>query len=234
MPISEPNDCCIVKCDFAVSRYVSWFGGRGQDLPDVQFVDAMQRRRLSTLAKVGLGVMHACAAGFEGYSVVFASRHGELSRTTGLLEQLAAGEQVSPIGFSLAVLNAIPGVYSIASHNLQPSSAVSAGERTFEFGLLEAVLQAKSSLAPVLYVYADEPVPAVYSSLSDGEVLQAIAMMIHADSVPGGVGVVVQSESSEGGASVGSQSELFDLAWMRQQPGRWVGGHGQVWSWTFQ
>lgn len=234
MPISEPNDCCVVPCDFVVSRYVSWFEGRNQPLPDIQFVDAMQRRRLSTLAKVGLGVMHACATGLEGYSVVFASRHGEISRTTGLLEQLAAGEQVSPIGFSLAVLNAIPGVYSIALNHRQPSSAVSAGARTFELGLLEAVMQAKSSLAPVLYVYADEPVPAVYASSMDGGGLQAIAMMIHAESVPGGVDVVVQCEGSEEASSTRSQSELFDLAWMSQQSGRWVGEQGQVWSWIFQ
>lgn len=232
MPISD--DSCSISLDFSVSRYMSWFEGTDQHLPDIQFVDSMQRRRLSMLAKVSLGVMHACAGGLDTYSVVFASQHGELVRTTGLLEQLVAGEQVSPMGFSLAVLNAIPGVYSIALGKPLPCSAVSAGERTFELGLLEAVMQAKSSLGPVLYVYADEPVPAVYGPLFCGGGLHAVAMMVHGQHVPNGVEVSSTGGHASSGLSEVSQFVMFDQAWRTKQAGQWVGQRGQSWSWGFR
>jgi len=123
----------------------------------------MLRRRLSSLAKMVLHVAQECACGIPDVRIVFASRHGELVRTTTMLEGLAAKEDLSPTLFSMSVLNASVGLFSILQKNTAPATAISAGCASFGYGLLEASLQlADKPELPVLLVYADEPVPSVY------------------------------------------------------------------------
>lgn len=168
-----------------VSNWSAWGDvtdttGDAPALPNPSFIDAIQRRRLSPLAKISLHVMQECAQNLDDFQVVYASRHGELARTTELLQQLAQSDAVSPMGFSLAVLNATAGVYSIARGNRAPCSAVSAGDDTLAMGWLEAALQARKAARPVLFVYADAPVPDVYGVHPPGA-LSALAMLLHAD-----------------------------------------------------
>ena len=132
-------------------------------LPDVRFVEPMLRRRLSPLAKMMLRVAYDCARDVPEMRIVYASRHGELARTTTMLNSLAAKEELSPTLFSMSVLNASAGLFSILQKNTAPSTAISAGRASFGYGLLEACLQlAQQPAQPVLFVYADEPAPAVY------------------------------------------------------------------------
>lgn len=133
--------------------------------PDVGFVEPMLRRRLSSLAKMSLGVAYACARDVPDLRIVYASRHGELTRTTTMLESLADGEDLSPTLFSMSVLNASAGLFSILRKNTAPATAISAGSASFGYGLLEACLQlAENPGQAVLYVYADEPAPMVYGA----------------------------------------------------------------------
>jgi len=44
--------------------------------------------------------------------MVFASRHGEADRTLAILQDLAAGAEVSPTLFSMSVHNSVPGLWS--------------------------------------------------------------------------------------------------------------------------
>lgn len=125
----------------------------------------MLRRRLSSLARAVLHVAHDCAQDVTDARIVFASRHGELARTTRMLESLATGEELSPTLFSMSVLNASAGLFSILQKNTAPSTAISAGSASFGHGLLEACLQlAEEPDLPVLYLYADEPAPADYEA----------------------------------------------------------------------
>ena len=57
--------------------------------PDVAFLPAMQRRRLSRLARMAFAVATPLAAGLPPMPLVFASRHGDTSRTFAILNDLA-------------------------------------------------------------------------------------------------------------------------------------------------
>jgi hypothetical protein len=222
-----------------VSRVAHWSAENKPDLeaklaiPEIPFVDAMQRRRLSPLAKASLAVMSEAAEGAECYQTVYASRHGEIERTTSLLNQLALGETVSPMGFSLAVLNATAGVYSISKEQRSPCTAVSAGSNTFAMGWLEAAMQAGSTRRPVLFAYADAPPPAVYGDEAQtAGALHAIAMLMHAQAGDGRVGLQCDWTQAPGDISDAPQSSAFVQGWTHRQDGSWSDGY-QCWSWRF-
>ena len=66
-----------------VNRWSVWQQDEdGKNLPDIAFVDASLRRRLSLFARMALKVAHDCAGDRIGVRIVFASRHGDLGRTT--------------------------------------------------------------------------------------------------------------------------------------------------------
>ena len=58
--------------------------------PDVSFLPAMQRRRLSRLARMAFSVGWPLAEGRQDLPLVFVSRHGETPRTVDILSDLAA------------------------------------------------------------------------------------------------------------------------------------------------
>jgi len=131
--------------------------------PDVAFVEPLVRRRLSRLAR---GCFH-CArrlAPPAEVRVVFASQHGEAERTLGILQELAAGSEISPAHFSMSVHNAVPGLWSILTGDHAGASAVAAGPETFALGLVEALaaLAAEPAL-PVLYLYGDDRLPELWA-----------------------------------------------------------------------
>ncbi|CAH2790098.1 MAG: 3-oxoacyl-[ACP] synthase [uncultured Paraburkholderia sp.] len=161
-----------------VARWSSWPAAASAAPPDIGFIEPIVRRRLSTLSKVALKVAHDCVAQDE-VRVVFASRHGELRRTTDILRSISAGVPVSPTAFSLSVLNAMTGIFGIARGDRSAASAISAGPQTLGYGLLEAYAQyAAQPSSPVLLVYADEPADPVYGTIEDEVQGGALAVLI--------------------------------------------------------
>lgn len=143
------------------------------------------RRRLSTLSRVALKVAHDCVAR-DAVRVVFASRHGELRRTTDILRAISAGEPVSPTAFSLSVLNAMTGVFGIARGDRSAASAISAGAETLGYALLEAHAQyATQPDSPTLLVYADEPADPAYGTIEDEVQGGAIALLLDSETATG-------------------------------------------------
>ena len=128
----------------------------------LDFIPAMLRRRCSSFSKVTLAVAHAALrGGSDQFAIptVFASTHGESLVTAGLLEELARDQQLSPMGFSLSVHNAASGLFSIATGNTAPSSAISAGPDCLMMGILEALTVMSQQDAPqVLVVCSDDVV----------------------------------------------------------------------------
>ena len=176
---SENSDA--IRWVAPILRWSIWVNEEANDvLPDVSFVESTLRRRLSSLAKISLKVAHDCADDLQHVHLVYASRHGDLNRTTQMLVDLAEDQPLSPTTFSMSVLNAFAGVYSIARQIQLPSTSISAGELSFGFGLLEACLQlASKPETPVLFVYADEPAPAIYRVLpSENFQPHAIAILL--------------------------------------------------------
>jgi len=167
---------------------VRWFAygelpGVAQRSVDVSFIEPLVRRRVSNLGRMGLHVANECLQGTGHVRFVYASRHGELRRTTAILEAIARGEDVSPTAFSLSVLNATAGLYSIARTDPSPATAVASGAESFGYGLLEAVAQlAQHPQDQVLFVYADEPAPAPYDRFLPGDPpAHAVAVLLRSD-----------------------------------------------------
>ncbi|WP_454872510.1 beta-ketoacyl synthase chain length factor [Paraburkholderia xenovorans] len=166
-----------------VARWSSW-PAAASAAPDIGFVEPIVRRRLSTLSRVALKVAHDCVAR-DAARVVFASRHGELRRTTEILRAISAGEPVSPTAFSLSVLNAMTGVFGIARGDRSAASAISAGAETLGYALLEAHAQyATQPDSPLLLVYADEPADAAYGTIEDEVPGGAIAILLDSETAP--------------------------------------------------
>jgi hypothetical protein len=196
---------------------------------DVGFVEPLLRRRLSSLARMTLRVAYDCARDIPDVRFVYASRHGELTRTTKMLEDIAEKEILSPAVFSMSVLNASAGLFSMLRNDVSPASAISAGCSSFGYGLLEACLQlASNPEQSVLFVYADEPAPTVYGDVDgNGSAAHAIGLLLQS-SAPLRLGGSIFRE--EAVASTEVQSRAF-LRCLKQGRADWHDA-GKTWRWT--
>ena len=216
-----------------VARWSFWESVPGENgvspSPDVGFVEPMLRRRLSFLARMTLRVAHDCAHDVPNTRFVFASRHGELARTTTMLESIADREVLSPMVFSMSVLNASTGLFSMLENNVAPTSAISAGESSFGYGLQEACLQwAEQPEVPVLYVYADEPAPAVYGLKEQpGSTSHAVGLLLQASSAHS----VDWQVSDQGQASSAEAQSRTFLRCLADGASEWH-GDGKTWRWA--
>lgn len=155
--------------------------------PALADVPAMTRRRLSRMTKIAFDVALAATAkaGIEKdqpVDSIFTSRHGDLHKTLGLLQQLAANEELSPSQFALSVHNAISGQYSIFCQNQASSNAIAAGPDSLHYALLEAAARfaTEPELCYLMVVYADEPVPEPYqAACPDPSKTIGLALLLH-------------------------------------------------------
>ena len=198
----------------------------------------MVRRRLSTLSRIALKVAHDCAAERPNVRIVFASRHGELRRTTDILRNISAGEPVSPTAFSLSVLNAMTGVFGISRGDRTAASALSAGAETLGYALLEAHAQYSTDTStPVLLVYADEPADPGYGTIE--EEVQGGAVAILLDEAAAGrlscsrTAVADGKAPPEGaGTLFATQSQAVHHCLDTHAAAQWRGEYA-VWEWSW-
>jgi len=135
--------------------------------PDVSFLPAMQRRRLSRLARMAFSVGWPLADGRENLPLVFVSRHGETPRTFEILSDLANEQPLSPTQFSLSVHNAIIGLWSIMRGETSEMTALAAAGDGLEHGMLEAATLLNEGASAVLLVITEEQPPEAYSTWID-------------------------------------------------------------------
>jgi len=137
--------------------------------PKLDWLKPMQRRRLSTFAKLGLHCAQATMGELDTkVDTVFSSRHGDLHKTSELLADLANDEPLSPTTFSLSVHNAVAGLYSIFTRNTAPNTAISSGKDTFFMAMLDAYCKLKSGVAEqILLVHIDRVLPTPYEIYAD-------------------------------------------------------------------
>ncbi|QZA82545.1 beta-ketoacyl synthase chain length factor [Deefgea piscis] len=164
-----------------LSRLCSWHETRN-DVPSLDFIAPLQRRRLSPLARINLQLAHDINPEKTALRCVFASRHGEIVQTTQMLQALASDELLSPARFSHSVHNAIQGLWSIQAQQTAECSAISAGIDTLPMGLLEAAtLLADQADPAVLLMCTDEAVPAIFNpDASESTTRFALAGLINA------------------------------------------------------
>ncbi|MBS1228768.1 MAG: hypothetical protein H6R17_2045 [Proteobacteria bacterium] len=178
---------------------------------------------------MALKVAHDCAHDIADVRIVYASRHGELTRTTAMLGDLAQDQELSPTAFSLSVLNASTGLFSILQNNTAPSTAISACAASFGYGLLEACQQlADQPEQPVLLVYADEPPPDVYGEVELSQPpAHAVALLLQSNAPRQ---ITCRVSADEAPASVEAQSSAF-IRCLEAGEASWR-GEGQRWTWS--
>jgi hypothetical protein len=151
---------------FSILDWKAWTPAHDMQ-PDVSVIPAMLRRRLTPLGRAALSVIMPLAETHGAMPLVYVSRHGDLTRTLGLLEDLARGEPLSPTAFSLSVHNATAGLFSIQQGLTHNITAVSGGVGELVPGLLESLGLCNEQTPQALCVFCDEPVPAIYQQQVD-------------------------------------------------------------------
>ncbi len=149
-------------------------------LPDVNFLPAMQRRRLSPLARMAFSVAWPLAdAHGAPLPLVFVSRHGETPRTFALLSDVSAHEALSPTQFSLSVHNAIIGQWSIMRGDKSEMTALAGEGDGLEHAVLEAQMLLADGAPAVLLVIAEDTPPAAYAQwINDVPFPYAVALLL--------------------------------------------------------
>ncbi len=142
--------------------------------PDVRFVKAMLRRKLSLETRMAFRVLENCISQKHlPDSYVFCSRYGEFSRTLGILEGIASDEPVSALAFSLSVHNTASSLFSIhrAEAGIDPfpprAISLTGAQATLEAAFTEAWMQLNTGVArTVALTYFDIPLPEMYNNSS--------------------------------------------------------------------
>jgi hypothetical protein len=185
--------------EFSIKRCVTWGGGltttqdwqnyakgettleHSQELPPLKQIPAMQRRRLSPFAKLTLHcALNAADECLTTVPSVFASRHGDITKTTKLISDTAAKEDLSPTQFGLSVHNAVGGLFSIYTGNKAPLTAMSAGEDTFFTAVIDALCKLSANdYSQILVVFTETHVPEIYQQyIAQHEVDIACALLL--------------------------------------------------------
>ncbi|MHA6492240.1 beta-ketoacyl synthase chain length factor [Pseudomonas borbori] len=146
---------------------------------DVSFLPAMQRRRLSPLARMAFQVAWPLADSYGQLPMVFVSRHGETSRTLSIISDLAHDEALSPTQFSLSVHNAVIGLWSIMRGDTSEMTALAGEGDGLEHGVLEACTLLGEGAPAVLLVVTEELPPAFYTPyINDVPFSYAVALLL--------------------------------------------------------
>jgi hypothetical protein len=206
--------------------------------PDVSFIPAMVRRRLSSLSRAALMVSQRCLQNVEPpqattIRTVFCSRHGELNRTLGLLQDLTDGQLLSPTAFSMSVHNTASGLYSIINNNTAATTALAGGVDGFEKAFVESVaLLANGVCKKVLLVVADEPVPEqLLEYCQEPLVNYAAAFLLTQESLGQRVTLELQGKTTEAGDSRYPHALAFVRLLTGIEEAYRVAGEQLVWQW---
>lgn len=99
-------------------------------------------------------------------ATVYTSSYGEIETMIQLLDVIFRGDgQLSPIRFKNSVHNAASGLGSIGQSNTGFTTALAAGPRSFEAGMIEAIALAAHTPCDVVVSAADDTIPAPLGAL---------------------------------------------------------------------
>ena len=168
--------------------------------PEARFLPAMLRRRCTPLTRIVLSAAFDCLEESERGEVrtVFASRHGSVNESIGLLEKIVTGQRISPALFSHSVHNAQAGLFCIAAENRRASSSLAGREDSFAMGWLEALAHLeREPERPVLYVMGDvELAPSFAEMVDEPPVSYAVALLLAREGEGLEVGFAADAEES--------------------------------------
>jgi hypothetical protein len=200
-------------------------------VPPADAVPPILRRRAGLSDRLALEVAYALAPKGANIPSVFASRHGQILRSTGLLESLAQGTPMSPMDFSVSVHNATAGFFSIARGDRSPASALAGGRESFSAALLESQALLDEGAGRVLAVYHDEDPPKALDTYWDGEAAGwSLALVLgHQDGTA--LDMKLEDETADDGGDAGPQAlavaRLLAKGWGEEH---WFNGRHR-WTW---
>jgi hypothetical protein len=206
----------------------------GDHAPPLAAMAPMLRRRLNRLGRSALQAAWDCQGDAKDLPIVFASRYGDAARSLALIEDLAAGQEVSPTGFNMSVHNAIGALYAIARGDRSNAVSVAAGRASAAAGLLEAASLLADGAPEVMLVCYDDTLPEPYDAFRDEPPCAwAWAWRL----APASRGEAALSLSSEGG--IGEPDEERELPAGLEPLRFWLAGaaeltqqlEGRRWTW---
>lgn len=149
--------------------------------PEIGFLVANRRRRLSPLSRVVIDTYHRANGNpTEGLHIpsVLCSTYGEHVRNTNLILDISANSDVSPTAFSLSVHNAVAGLISIFYDNEAPCLTMATNKSGVSVAMFEAYSMLKDSSHLSLTIY-DGPVHESYrDAVPDSDDTAAITMIL--------------------------------------------------------
>lgn len=157
--------CCAVSTRVNGEQWPQWACGAlsAADLPEVKpelaFMPAMQRRRLSLPARLLFQAACEVLPQDETCPTVFMSHDGEMARSFELWLGLLRENDVSPTSFGLSVHNALAGQFSMWRNDMSEYTALSALHDGLETAVLEACTMLAEGAPRVLVACVDEPLP---------------------------------------------------------------------------
>jgi len=151
-----------------IKEWSFWHASTDETPPSSKInpLPAALRRRLNKFGRAAAGMSTDKVQGDP--LIVFASRYGDAERSATILQEIARGEDVSPMQFSLSVHNAVSGILSIGWKLKEFQSVISAGEESFLMGVTESLsLLTAYPDKDVLFIYIDLPLPEIFSEFRD-------------------------------------------------------------------
>jgi hypothetical protein len=194
-------------------------------------IPAVQRRRMSALSKMAVQVAIEAGRDRPADYLIFCSQHGEIARTSALLDSIVAGDALSPAAFSQSVHNTSAGLFSIITRNRAPATSIASGPSTFAYGWLEAEgFLAENRGARALLVSFDAALPPEYEAFASQIQCTYAAAMVLCAADDGGLALQC-ADSSERDAPL-PFAPSFLAWWLSAAPSLSLSGDGFQWVWT--
>lgn len=125
-------------------------------------------RRIGRLERLAVRCAIGVLRGEPASELIFCSRYGNLETLVAMLRGIAEEQPISPMAFSGSVHNAAPGLIGQILKERLAHTALAAGRNTLAAGLTEAYARlAADDCADVTLIYADLPLPEVYSGFDE-------------------------------------------------------------------
>lgn len=163
MRFSVANWRAISPFHHSIDDWINWcsqsssIDSKLPQLPDLSFLPAMKRRRLSPLARLMFAAAWPLVGDTQNLPLVFVSHDGEVNRSLELWRSLLSEGDVSPASFALSVHNAIAGQWSLMRQDMSETVALCAHTNGLELAIVEACGLLAAGHEKVLVVVADEP-----------------------------------------------------------------------------
>ena len=170
----------------ALDEHIPDSTGRIRSLePEIGFLSANQRRRLTPLSRLIVDTYHrANGHPSDGLQIpsILCSTYGEHVRNTDLILDISTNSEISPTAFSLSVHNAVAGLISIFYGNEAPCLAMATNKSGVSMALVQAYSMLSENSQVSLAIY-DGPVHESYrDAVTDSDETAAITLILSRES----------------------------------------------------